>query len=156
PAPATPPPSTAGPALRAPFTGQSASLPAAAQESPAPAPAKEVPAAPEKSAPAPAPADSSGDASAAAPPPPPPPQIIQDLHPPYEAGSDDEAVRTGEEWLREHPQDVDVRLAVVRSLVRKAVPLRMAGNPLLQTAWNHLEAARKAAPDRLDVRIARC
>lgn len=85
-----------------------------------------------------------------------PAEIVRRLQSLYDAGSDTEAIQAGEAWLKDHPADVDVRLAVVRSIIRKAVPLRAAGNGMLQVAYNHLQAALVASPARQDVRVAIC
>lgn len=133
-----------------------AGVPAAPAVEAAPTPETAKPSGPQKAA---APAEpSTAPTGEAAPSPPaaPPSEILVQMKALFDAGSDDAAIETGEAWLKEHPSDVDVRLAVVHSLVRIAIPLRVAGHRFLTTAWNHIQAARVTAPDRMDVRLAGC
>src|SRR5207253_1710035 len=85
--------------------------------------------------------------------------IVQKMATLYAQGNDDDAIATGDEWLKEHPGDpagVEVRLATARALVRKGMALKGGRETYLQLAFNHLEAARVADPARLDVRIGIC
>src|SRR5262245_883620 len=68
----------------------------------------------------------------------------------------DETVREGQQWLKTHPKDVETQLGIARLLTGAAVPLKTAGNGMLQVAYNCLQAARAAAPDRRDIRVALC